>query len=335
VFPRPRNASATRPHAARRGARVAVSIAAVAAALAACGADPRAAATADEASAARDGAAPPTVVATDDFGHPVAEARRAGRDPAARIVSLDPAATELVFALGADSRLVGRSRWDGRPDAVRRVPDVGDGIRPNVEAVLAARPTLVLLYATQENRAAAEAFRRAGVATLATRVDRLQQFRAFTRTLGDVLGTEAAATRIVDSVDATLARVREAVRGAPTVRVAWPLWSSPLLVVGGGSYLDELITLAGGRNVFGDLDAPSPQVSVEDVARRDPALLLAGPAGAATLREAAGWRAVRAVREGRIALVDTGAVGRPSVNLGMAAVSLARLLHPERAAALP
>lgn len=308
--------------------------------LAACGLGACGIAACDRAAdvqSARNDADAPTarLDGVDDFGAPLADAAAAGRRADARVVSLNPTATELLFTLGVGDRLVGRSAWDGYPAAARAVPSLGDGIRPNVEALLAARPTLVLLYAAEENRAAAAALARAGVPTLALRVDRLQQFRELTRILGATFGVEDAARTVVDSVDATLARVRAAVDGADTITVVWPLWEAPLLVVGGGSYLDELVAIAGGRNVFGDRAEPSPQVSLEEVARRDPAVVLTGPVGAERMRAAPRWQAVRAAREGRLLVVDTAVTGRPSVNLGMAAASLARLLHPDRAAAVP
>jgi ABC-type Fe3+-hydroxamate transport system substrate-binding protein len=252
------------------------------------------------------------------------------------VVSLNPAATEAVFAIRAQGRLVGRSRWDTFPQEAERIPALGDGIRPNVEAVLAVRPTLVILYATAENRAAAEAFARAGVRTMALRVDRIREFHTLLRTLGVALGDTAAARVVSDSVQRTLDAVRRRTSTWPRVRVVWPLWDRPLLVVGQGSYLDELVEVAGGVNVFHDLAAPSPAVSVEEVARREPELVVAGSvASAQRLREAPGWRVVAAVREGRVVAVDEGLTGRPSVNLGMAAVAIARALHPRRTDSLP
>ncbi len=255
---------------------------------------------------------------------------------AARVVSLNPAATEAIFALGAQHRLVGRSRWDTFPAEASGVPALGDGIRPNVEAVLAVRPSLVILYATAENRAAAEAFARAGVRTLALRVDRVREFHQLLRTVGVALGDTTAARAVSDSVQRTLEAVRRRTRAWPRVRVVWPLWDRPLLVVGQGSYLDELLEVAGGINVFHDLEAPSPAVSVEEVARRAPDVIVVGSEqGERRLRAAPTWRVVTAAREGRVVRVDDAVVGRPSVNLGMAAVALARALHPGRTDTLP
>lgn len=93
--------------------------------------------------------------------------------------------------------------------------------------------------------------------------------------------------------------------------------------------MSELVEIAGGRNVYADLREPSASVAMEDIVRRDPSIVLAGPDGARAMNGSVAWRAVPAVSAGRIAIVDTTLVGRPSIRLGEAAVSLARLLHPD------
>jgi len=271
------------------------------------------------------------VADTDDFGDPLPTDGRF----AERVVSLNPAATEAIFAIGASSHLVGRSRWDEFPAEAKAVMPVGDGIRPNVEMVLGQRPTLVVLYATADNRAAATAFRAAGVRTLTLRVDRIAQFVSLVTRLGIALNATTQAKIVADSVQRTLDRVREVTRGLTPVRVVWPVSLSPVMVVGSGSYLDELLQIAGANNVFHDVAAPSPMVSIEEIVKRDPSVVVTSAKTSAALRASDGWRAVRAVAENRIALDDPALTGRPSVVLGMAAVSLARALHPELAARLP
>jgi ABC-type Fe3+-hydroxamate transport system substrate-binding protein len=262
----------------------------------------------------------------DDFGAVVALGA-----PPARIVSLNPTTTEILFALGAGPRLVGRTHWDLYPDSARRVPDMGDGLRPNVEAVLAARPDLVVLYASEDNRAAARALREAGVGTVALKVDRIAHFRRATTLLGRLVGDTTRARDVIDSVTRTLDRVRAATAAAPRTTVFWHVWDAPLMTVGGGSYMTELVDIAGGRNVYGHLAAVSPTVSIEDLLRRRPQVILAGAAGRERILGSAAWRAVPAVRAGRVLVVDTALVGRPGVRLGEGAAHLARLLHPELA----
>ncbi|MDP1890410.1 MAG: helical backbone metal receptor [Gemmatimonadaceae bacterium] len=277
--------------------------------------------TSHDAPVAAPGDAPSTAPLVDDFGDTLRLAQ-----PAQRIVSLNPVTTEAMFALGSDARLIGRTKWDASPPQVRRIPDLGDGLQPNVEAVLAARPDLVVLYAAEANRTAAAAFRRAGVQTLSMRTDRIADLARALRALGIALGDSAAAQVVADSVRRSLNAVRARAPRQPSLSVFWYAWPSPIITIGAGSYLDELIALAGARNVFGDLTQPSPQVSLESVAQRNPDVIFAGPIAARRLRGDARWQSVRAVREGRVFVFDTSLVGRPGVRLGEGARSLRALL---------
>jgi ABC-type Fe3+-hydroxamate transport system substrate-binding protein len=259
----------------------------------------------------------------DDFGDPV----RLG-EPPRRIVSLSPTTTEILFALGAGSRLVGRSDYDLFPDSARLIPSIGQGIQPNAEAVLGTRPDLVILYASQDNRPAAARLRAAGVSTLALKNDHIADFRRTVEMLGAILGDSARARTVADSVYRTLDRVRAATAGLARPTVFWHIWDAPLITVGAGSFMNELVDIAGARNVYADIESPSKAISLEDVARRDPEFILAGPIGARRIEAEARWRIVRAVRDRKVLVVDTVVVARPSVRLGEAAVSLANLLHP-------
>jgi len=293
---------------------------AIAALVAACGdGRSRTPAVADTAAASTTRA----LTIRDDFGGTLTL-----RAPLRRIVSLNPATTELFFALGAGDRLVGRTHFDLYPPAAQAVQDLGSAIPPNVESVLGVRPDLVLLYASESNRESAARLHATGVPTLTLRIDHIADFRRAVETLGRVIGDTARATIVADSVSRTLERVRTAMQGKPRLTAFWKAWDSPVIAIGGGSFLSELVDIAGGRNIYGDDPRPAFDVTIEDVVRRDPDVVFAGPESGERMRAAPAWRALRAVREGRILIVDTMLVGRPGVRLGEAAVSLARLLHP-------
>ena len=274
-------------------------------------------------SACRAGSGRAATVVTDDFGDSIVVGA-----PPKRIVSLNPTTTEIVFALGDGARLVGRTHWDLYPPAAEAVPDLGSGIRPNVEAVLGARPDLVLLYASNDNRPAAARLRAAGVRTLSLKVDHIADFHRAVRLIGRLLGDSAQGVLVSDSVGRSLARVREATSSLPKPTVFWHIWDAPLITIGGGSYMNELITIAGGTNVYADMTATSPTVGIEDVMKRNPHYIITGPEGAAKIKVDQRWSAAPAVRAGRILVVDTALVGRPATRLGEAARNLAALLHP-------
>jgi iron complex transport system substrate-binding protein len=240
-----------------------------------------------------------------------------------------PPTTELLFAIGAGQRLVGRSTWDLQPAAARLVPDLGIALRPNVEAVLAARPDLVILYASEDNRDAARRLRAAGVQTAAYRIDRIADFARVTEVLGRLTGDTAAARMTIDTVGRSLARVAAQTAVLPHPRAFWIAWENPLMAIGGGSWLSELLKVAGARNVYDSLTAPSPPVTFEDLIRRDPDVVLASPAARARMLVDPRWRSLRAVREGRVLTFDTTIVNGPTARLGSSALGLARVLHPD------
>lgn len=267
-------------------------------------------------------AAPGAPTFADDFGERVSLA------PATRIASLNPTTTEILFTIGAGARLVGRDSYDEWPPAAKALADLGPGISPNVEKIMEARPDLVVLYASSENRAAAGALRAAGIRVAGFKVDRIADFHRTTLLLGALAGDTVAARATVDSVERSLARIRAATASLPHPRVLWYLWDNPVLVLGNGSYQSELLAIAGGANVYADRAEPAAQVSLEDVLRRDPEVILVDSGKSALLRASPRWRNVAAVRAGRLVEVDDALLNRPGVTLGMAARSLARALHP-------
>ena len=258
----------------------------------------------------------------DDFGDTVSLA------PAARIASLNPTTTEFLFTIGAGAKLVGRDSYDEWPAAAKALPDLGPGIAPNVEKIIGARPDLVVLYATNDNRGAARALRAAGVRVVGFKIDRIADFRRAADILGALAGDSAAARFAVDTVERSLERIRAATATLPHPRVLWHLWDNPILVLGNGSYQSELLAIAGGANVYADRPEPAATVSLEDVLRRNPEVVLLDPGRAAALRASRRWQGVAAVRTGRLVDVDDALLNRPGVTLGMAGLSLARALHP-------
>lgn len=249
---------------------------------------------------------------------------------AERIVSLGPSTTEILAALGQATKLVGRSTWDRSPASVLGVPDMGDALKPNVERVLAQRPDLVVAYAADDNAAALRAFRAAGVRVLALRIDTIREFLAAVDTLGAVVGAVSAADSITRDIQTALDRVRAARDSAPPVSVFLPVWEDPLMTLGAGSFLSELVAVAGGANVYADEASPSLTVSLEDVAHRDPDVVLTSPKGKARMLRRPSWRVLRAVREGHVLVYDTLLVSQPSTKLAEGAASLARLLATMR-----
>lgn len=269
--------------------------------------------------------------AAEPASRPPPEASQALPGPR-RIVSLVPAATEILFDLGAGDRIVGRTRWGIQPPPARRIPDVGDGVRPSVEAVIARDPDLVILYAGPTNRETRERFAALGVPTLALRHDSLSDLRRNVLKLGEIVGCVEGARALADRIAGGLAAVSDATSGRRRVRVYYDAWATPPITIGRGSFIDSLLTLAGATNIFGDLDAASPRVSLEAIIERDPErILVAVPPEALDRRPAVadrhGWARIPAVSAGQIAVADRDLVTRLGPRVTDAAWAIADAIH--------
>jgi iron complex transport system substrate-binding protein len=252
--------------------------------------------------------------------------------PPRRVVSLIPATTELLFALGAGNRVAGRTAWCDYPPEAARVPNLGNGIQPNVEAVVAARPDLVLLYKSGANRGAADRLRALGIPTLELATDRIADIARITRMLGQALGLREAAESLLATTERDLAAASTAPglpsSAAPIRPTVFILaWDRPAMTLGRGSFLSEILERAGARNVFDDLPSSSAQVSVEAVASRDPDYILVESEGEPAIARRPEWRVVRAVRERRFLRVRGSEFNRPSPRVGSAVRELAAALR--------
>ncbi|HEU4631065.1 MAG TPA: helical backbone metal receptor [Gemmatimonadaceae bacterium] len=294
-------------------------------ALAACGpADREAAGRAPAAGASRPGG--DSVAAVDAAGRRVALAA-----PARRVVSLVPSATDIALALGARAQLAGRTRYDEGAE-VAALPSVGGGLDPSVETLLALRPDLVVVWESSGGgpRAALDA---AGLRTFSVRLEDTTDVFAAIDEIGRLLGRDAEARALADSVRAQLEAVRRSVRGLPPTTALYVAGISPPMTAGPGTFVGQLLRLAGGRSVFDDVDQLWPTVAIEEIVRRQPDVVIlpvtpTPEVTPATLRELPGWRELRAVREGRVVTVPVALLGRPGPEMGKAARLLRDALHP-------
>ncbi|MGE3617172.1 MAG: ABC transporter substrate-binding protein [Gemmatimonadales bacterium] len=266
--------------------------------------------------------APPSsgaVSLTDDGG---AVVRLAG--PATRVVSLIPAATEILFALGAGPSLVGRTRWCDYPAAAARVESVGDGIGPNVELVAARLPDLVVMYRSGANDGAVARLRSLGIPVLVLALDRLADFDRSVNLLAAAIGRPAVGDSLIAATHADLEAAT--VAGGPRPRLLVLAWSDPPIAIGRGSFLSEILDRAGADNIFADVDRASFPVSIEAVAERNPEAVLVVGDEDPPIADRSEWRAVRAVADRRFVHVNGSEFNRPSPRIGAAVRGLATAL---------
>lgn len=259
-----------------------------------------------------------------------------------RIVSLAPSITETVFALGAGERLVGVSTYCDYPPEAARIDRVGSFLTPNIEAIVAARPDLVIGIPSPGNRNPVESIERLGLRVLTVDPETIDQTKAAILAIGEALGRVSAAQELVARIDAEFAAVEARLTGVAPRRVLMVVGHTPLIAAGRGTLQDELITRARGQNLAGAASGRWPHLNLELVVAAAPEVIVDTSmgneerAGAAATMEF--WRAfptIPAVRNRRIYGYGAYDVLRPGPRIGAAFVTMARFIHPEAFAATP
>lgn len=265
-------------------------------------------------------------VVVDDLGR---EVRLQGAPQ--RVVTLVPSHTETVCALGACDRLVGRDTFSNHPEQVLALPDLGSAFTPDLEALVALRPDLVLV---DEFSGAADAIAALGIPVFAGTPQRLDEvFELFER-VSLLLGTRDQAALLTGRVRGQLAAVAEIVAGLEAPTVFYELDPSPY-TVGPDAFIGTLIALAGGANVVGAELGDFPLVDPEFVVAADPQVIVLADApygvSAASVAARPGWAGIAAVRDGRVVELtqaESDVLSRAGPRVGEAVVLLARILHP-------
>jgi iron complex transport system substrate-binding protein len=248
------------------------------------------------------------------------------------VISLIPAVTDLVLAIGGADKLIARTQYD--TDArLASLPSAGNALTPSLEWITSLQPHLVIAWRDQPSRSVVGRISELGIPVYAARTESIADALRATRNIGRLIGLPSAADSLAGSIEAELTRVRTAVQGAPRVRVAYILSIDPPMIAGPATFIGELLQIAGGENVFGDVQALWPQVNIEELIRRAPdALVIAhdpgGPPPLERLREMSGWRELPAVRSGRVLIAKPDLYNRPGATIPQAARALGRFLHP-------
>lgn len=246
---------------------------------------------------------------------------------AVRIVSLAPALTEDLFAIGAGPHVVGVDAYSNRPAAALHVPRVGAMRTLNSEAIAGLDPDLVVGIPYQ--MAALHDLGRVGVQTQTLAVDTLAEDLAAIQTLGRLTGHTRDATRVVDVIRRRLAAARRATQSLAQPRAFVVIGSVPIYTAGRGSYIDDLLAIAHVRNVAGNVAAAFPAMSAETLEALDPDVLVV--ARGTTFPNAPPWSQLRALREHRVVSIDEDDLLRPGPRVADVVDALVRGIAPYRA----
>ena len=245
--------------------------------------------------------------------------------PPQRIVALLPSLTESVCALGACSRLVGVDRYSNSPELVRALPQVGGGLDPNVEAIVALKPDVVLLAKSSR---VTQRLEQLGLKVLVLEPKNHTGVQRVLDALGQMLGADDA-QRVWRAIDSSVSAAAQSLPPeARRTRVYFEIDSTPY-AAGESSFIGETLTRLGVQNIVPAALGPFPKLNPEYVVRANPDLIMVGERSAQGLEQRPGWSLIRAVRDGhicRFTAAQSDVLVRPGPRMGEAARLMAQCI---------
>ena len=257
----------------------------------------------------------------------------------ARIISVIPAVTEMLFAVGAGPQVIAVGSFDRYPPEVEKLERVGALLDPDLERIIALKPDLVVVYGSQTELQ--QQLERAGIRYYSYRHGGLPHVVRTIRELGKVVGHAEQAARVADGIDNRLRELQKRTAGRPTPATLVVMGREALALravyaSGGTGFLHDMLTIAGGRNIFADVQRESVQASSELIIARNPEVIVELRVGAMPddqhARELDVWRrltSVPAVRSNRVFLLTDERTVVPGPRVAEGAELIARTLHPE------
>ncbi len=254
------------------------------------------------------------------------------REPARRIVSLAPSVTESLFAIGAGEQIVGVTLYCDFPEKARGIPRVGGMVNPNLEAIIALAPDLIVVSMEGNTREDFGRLIALGIPVFVTNPRTFQGISQSLLKLGMLTGHDAEASRLAASLTSRVDSIRKHDESSP-VRVLLFVSLQPLMVAGSGTFVDELLRFAGGLNIAAGISGTYPAYSREAVLTTNPEaiiltsdLLRADEALTAAFPE---WSGLQAVRQHRVYRIDPDILSRPGPRAVDGLEQLSRFLHAE------
>lgn len=249
-----------------------------------------------------------------------------------RVVSLAPAITETLFALGAGPQVVGVSQYCDYPPEVLKLPKIGTFLTPNIEAIAGLRPTIVIGLQTSSDLREIHALREMGFSVLMVDDNSIAGIEAGIRIIGDAIGHASDGRALLERIHLQVAAIEARLRSVPDCRVLMVVGHQPMVAVGGGTYLDELLKMARATNIAADSAQTWPRLSLEYIIAMRPQVILDGQMGTDPNSPSAFWAkypTIPAVRDDRVVGYPENPTLHPGPRIAQTLELLARLIHPE------
>ena len=251
-----------------------------------------------------------------------------------RIISVAPNVTEILYALGLGDRLAGVSSYCQFPPEALKKEKIGGYINPSLEKIVALRPDLVIGIAEGDLKTFVDKLAGLKIPVYITNPRNVAEAVASVHKLGEVTHSRPSARRVTQRMEEKIQAIRTKVHGRPHPRILHVLNFEPLISAGKGTFVDDLIHLGGGRNIAVGAMGKYPRFSLEEVLAVDPeVILLASMRSDDPLTEQRQWwerwKTISAVRRGRIHVLNSDLIHRPSPRIVDRLEQVARAIHPE------
>lgn len=247
-----------------------------------------------------------------------------------RIVSLAPGITEILFELGLGDTIVGVTDFDDYPAEVLDIPKVGDFQGPNMEAIAGQRPDIIFA-STLSGKDSMEALQRLGIPVLMLEARDIDQIFSSIQIIADITEKRAEGAKLTADMKSRMEEIRNRISSLPKPKVFYIVDLNGNFTAGKGTFIDQLITLAGGQNIAGDVDGWA-QYSMEKLVQDNPAVIItAAHAGNMDkLSNMPGYRDTDAVKNNRIHVIsDDNIISRTSYRIVQGLEEIASFLHPD------
>ncbi|RKD29089.1 ABC transporter substrate-binding protein [Thermohalobacter berrensis] len=262
----------------------------------------------------------------DDFGNEV----KIEKLPM-RIISLAPSHTEILFKLGLGDRVVGVTNYCDFPKEAKEKEKIGDLMNINVEKIIELEPDLVIQYGEGKEEINNQ-IRQAGIALLSYEPESIQEVIDLIKEIGKITGAQRAAELTTIEMTSKRDYIIEKVKDAKKPKVFYEVWDDPLMAAGPGSFIDELITLAGGENIAKDAKGKYPQFSLEKLIERNPQVYLGAKEEGKTVEQIKtreGYEIIDAIKNDRVYLLEPNIISRPGPRIVDGLEIMAKTIHPE------
>jgi iron complex transport system substrate-binding protein len=249
-----------------------------------------------------------------------------------KVVSLAPSVTETIFALGFGDRLVGVTTSCDYPAEARKIPKIGGFMSPSLETIVAKRPGIVIGVSSATDPAKAREMERLGLEVTLISLASVSDILSSIKSIARSLESPQAGEKLVHKITLQMDQVRERVAPAPRRSTLLLVGLRPLIAVGGKNFIDELITLAGGKNIAGDAAQPWLNLPDEYVVAKAPQVIIEAGMGSERDQIAKHWadlKSIPAVQHRRVYRYPSDKILRPGPRIGEGLEEIARLLHPE------